>query len=99
MSQRGWNGRTVAVCRVAGEDLGAWLVGNGLALAYRRFSTNYVQHEAEARSARRGMWAGEFMKPWRWRRAARLEADYKKELAEEIIEDIKRDRRTGRRRR
>ncbi len=26
-------GRVVAVCRVAGEDLGAWLVGNGLALA------------------------------------------------------------------
>ncbi len=32
-------GRVVAVCRVAGEDLGAWLVGNGLALAYRRYST------------------------------------------------------------
>ena len=90
-------GRVVTVCRVGGEDLGAWLVGNGLALAYRRYSTDYVQQEAEARSARRSLWAGEFMKPWMWRRAARLEADYKKELAEEIIEDIKRDRRTGRR--
>ncbi len=90
-------GRVVAVCRVAGQDLGAWLVGNGLALAYRRYSTAYVRQEAEARSARRGLWAGAFMKPWRWRRAARLEADYRKESAEELIEDIKRDRHTGRR--
>ena len=29
-------GRVVAVCRVQGEDLGAWLVGDGLAPAYRR---------------------------------------------------------------
>ncbi len=29
-------GRVAAVCRVQGEDLGAWLVGNGRAPAYRR---------------------------------------------------------------
>ena len=61
-------GRTVAVCRVAGEDLGAWLIVNGWALAYRRYSTAYVPHESRARLARAGMWRGEFIPPWDWRR-------------------------------
>ena len=64
-------GRVVAVCRVAGEDLGAWLVGNGLALAYRRYSTAYVPHEDGARLAKAGMWQGAFVPPWDWRRGKR----------------------------
>jgi hypothetical protein len=51
------------------EDLGAWMVSEGLALAYRRYSHDYVDEEAEARAARRGVWAGEFVKPREWRRA------------------------------
>ena len=39
-------GRTVALCRVYGEDLGAWMVGLGWALAYRAYSTPYVAAEA-----------------------------------------------------
>src|SRR5215218_1371902 len=31
-------GRTVAVCRVYGEDLGAWMVGLGWAVAYHSYS-------------------------------------------------------------
>ena len=49
-------GRVVAVCRVGGEDLGAWLLGNGLALAYRRYATAYVPHEDRAHVAKAGMW-------------------------------------------
>ncbi len=58
------NGR----CTVAGEDMGAWMVSQGLALAYRRYSLDYVDEEADAQAARRGIWAGEFVKPWEWRR-------------------------------
>ena len=58
----------------AGEDLGAWLVGNGLALAQRRYSTAYVPHEGRARLAKAGMWQGAFVPPWDWRRGERLEA-------------------------
>ena len=65
-------GRVVAICRVAGEDLGAWPVGNGLALAYRRYSTAYVPHEDGARTAKAGMWRGEFVPPWEWRHGKRL---------------------------
>ena len=61
-------GRVVAVCRLDGEDLSAWLVSQGWAIAYRRFSTDYVGFEEVARAERRGIWSGTFMKPERWRR-------------------------------
>ena len=65
--------RIVARCSVAGEDLGAWMVANGLALAFRRYSLGYVDEEAGARTARRGIWASEFVKPWEWRREKGLD--------------------------
>ncbi len=64
--------RIIAKCAVAGEDIGAWMVSEGLALAYRRYSLDYTGQEAEAQAARRGIWAGEFVKPWEWRRGKRL---------------------------
>lgn len=60
-------GRVVAVCRVAGEDLSAWLVQKGWALAYRKYSLDYVDQEAAARTARAGIWRGSFVEPWIWR--------------------------------
>ncbi len=65
--------RIIARCTIAGEDLGEWLVLQGLALAYRRYSLDYVDQEADAQAARRGIWAGEFVKPWAWRRGKRLD--------------------------
>ena len=38
-------GRVVTVCRAADVDLNAWMVTNGWALAYRRYSTDYVAEE------------------------------------------------------
>ncbi len=64
--------RIIARCTAAGEDLEKWMVVNGWALAYRRYSLDYTGQEAEARAARRGIWAGEFVKPWEWRRGKRL---------------------------
>ena len=60
--------RIIARCTVAGEDPGAWMVSQGLALAYRRYSLDYVDEEADAQAARRGIWASEFVKPWEWRK-------------------------------
>ncbi|MDX5357245.1 MAG: thermonuclease family protein, partial [Rhodobacterales bacterium] len=59
--------RIVARCSVGGVDLGGWLVGQGLAVAYRRYGRDYVAAEAEARESRRGLWAGDFVMPWDWR--------------------------------
>ncbi len=62
------HGRLVAKCfSPNGIDIGRRLVSAGWALAYRRYSTDYVDAEEEARKARRGMWRGTFMKPWEWR--------------------------------
>ena len=60
--------RVVAVCRRGGTDLGAEMVRTGFALAYRQYSREYVDEEAQARGARRGVWVGEFTRPWQWRR-------------------------------
>ncbi len=65
-------GRVVAVCHAGGEDLNAWLVSEGLAIAYRHYSTDYVGHERAAREAARGLWRGEFVEPWQWRKGKRM---------------------------
>ncbi len=65
--------RIISRCTVAGEDINAWMVSQGLALAYRRYSHDYNDEEADARAARRGIWAGKFVKPWEWRRGKRLD--------------------------
>ena len=67
-------GRIVAVCRIGDKDLNAWLVANGWALAYRRYSAAYAGEEASARAARRGLWRGTFISPWEWRTGMRLES-------------------------
>ena len=59
--------RIVAVCQIGSQDLGAWLVSHGHAVAFRRYSMDYVADEERARAARRGMWAGRFAMPWDWR--------------------------------
>ncbi|KAB1069280.1 thermonuclease family protein [Methylobacterium planeticum] len=64
-------GRTVAVCRKGSEDLNGWMVAQGYATAYRRYSQDYVQAEGEARTRKRGIWAGTFDPPSDWRRAKR----------------------------
>ncbi|HUE45530.1 MAG TPA: thermonuclease family protein [Aestuariivirgaceae bacterium] len=61
-------GRIVGRCLVGEVDVNEWLVAQGLALAYRRYSLDYVAAEDEARAAGRGMWAGTFEPPWDWRR-------------------------------
>lgn len=61
-------GRIVAICWQDDTDLNRWMVEGGWAVAYRQYSTAYVDAEATARAARRGIWAGSFEMPWDWRR-------------------------------
>lgn len=64
-------GRIVAACYKDGIDINAWMVRNGWAVAYTRYSTDYVGEETLARTERLGIWAGEFMTPEEWRRGKR----------------------------
>lgn len=60
--------RPVAVCRVGAADLGERIASDGMALAYRRYSTAYVKQEDSARMARAGIWAYNFDNPADYRR-------------------------------
>jgi endonuclease YncB( thermonuclease family) len=60
--------RVLATCTLPdGSDLNAWLVREGWALAYG-LGRAYRGEEAEAQAARRGIWSGNFLPPWEWRR-------------------------------
>lgn len=62
-------GQVLAVCFDGqGVDLAARQVIGGHALALRGISLDYVDQESIARAARRGMWAGDFERPWEWKR-------------------------------
>ena len=66
--------RALGICYAAdGTDLNGWLVRQGHALAYRKYSTTYVPQEDQAKAAQAGLWAGAFVPPWDWRRGARLD--------------------------
>jgi endonuclease YncB( thermonuclease family) len=59
--------RTLGTCYLGDEDLNGWLVQEGWALAYVKYSKAYVQAEEDARIHQRGIWKGAFIAPWDWR--------------------------------
>ncbi len=63
--------RLVATCWAGGRDVGQSLVTHGWAVAYRRFSVDYVSEENLARYLTQGLWAGRVEMPWEWRQARR----------------------------
>jgi endonuclease YncB( thermonuclease family) len=64
-------GRSVADCvRAHGGNVSAWLVRNGYALDWPRYSGGaYDQYQTAAKKERVGLWQGEFQNPWDWRAA------------------------------
>jgi hypothetical protein len=60
-------GRSLGTCYVDGADLNAWMVREGWALAFVRYSQVYAPDEAAARVNQRGLWQGAFVAPWDWR--------------------------------
>lgn len=61
--------RVVAICSAGRDDLGALMVGAGLAVALPGFSDRYVEAERSARARRVGIWAGTFDTPADYRAA------------------------------
>ena len=60
--------RIVATCYTGPYDIAKKMVLQGWAIAYRRYSKDYVADEEIAEQNKVGMWRGEFVKPWEWRR-------------------------------
>ena len=52
--------------------LHVWQVNGDVAVAYRKYSMDYVAADDAARRAGRGMWRGKFIAPWEWRRGKGL---------------------------
>lgn len=59
--------RDVSICYAGDIDLGAAMVSAGWARAYLSYSLRYASEEQTARSARRGLWDGDFDDPWAFR--------------------------------
>lgn len=56
-------GRIVARCFVGDQDIAAWSVANGWALAWARYSAEYLPLQDKARSLSLGIWSGTFEDP------------------------------------
>ena len=60
-------GRVLGECFVNGESLSTYLVREGFAFAYRKYSNKYVEDEEYAKFNKLGMWSMEFEYPWDYR--------------------------------
>ena len=64
-------GRLIAVCYIDRVDINEQMVSRGWALAYRRYSQDYVRAEQSAQHMKDGLWKHKFVPPWDWRRRKR----------------------------
>ena len=60
--------RSIGVCYLKNEDINKWLVKNGYAIAYKKYSKKYVLDEKYAKENKLGIWRGSFTEPEKWRR-------------------------------
>ena len=60
--------RYIATCYKEKINLNQWMVRNGYAIAYRRYSKKYVSDEDFAKEKKLGLWQGKFMNPEKWRK-------------------------------
>ena len=59
--------RILAECFIEEESLSSFLVRNGYAFAYRRYSDKFIKDENFAKENRNGMWSMIFDYPWDFR--------------------------------
>ena len=60
--------RFIGVCFDDQENLNKWMVRNGYAIAYRRYSKDYILDEDYAKKNKLGLWSGIFLDPEKWRK-------------------------------
>ena len=60
--------RYLAKCLKDSLDLNRWMVRNGYAVAYRKYSKLYILDENFAKQEKLGLWKGTFVKPEKWRK-------------------------------
>ena len=60
--------RYIAVCFSGKKNLNKMMVKNGWAIAYRYYSTDYIDEEFIAEREKLGIWKGEFEEPYLFRK-------------------------------
>ena len=60
--------RYIGECYKRNLNLNSWLVSNGHAVAYRKYSKKYVSDEINAKNEKIGIWQGKFEMPWEYRK-------------------------------
>ena len=60
--------RYLATCYKKNINLNRWLVSNGFAVAYKKYSKKYVRDEVYAKENKLGLWKGSFLRPEKWRK-------------------------------
>ena len=60
--------RYIGVCFTGDINLNKWMVKNGYAVAYRRYSKDYIEDEKYAKKNKLGLWSGTFIHPEKWRK-------------------------------
>jgi len=69
---RGKYGRLLGIRYVGKKNINAWMVRNGWAVDYLRYSNGaYRTEQLHAQRDKLGIWRGEFEMPWEWRRRGR----------------------------
>ena len=60
--------RFIAECFKSKTNINRWMVRNGYAVAYKKYSRKYLTFENLAKDDKLGIWIGSFQMPWEWRR-------------------------------
>ena len=55
--------------KINGESLSKFLVRNGDAFAYRKYSDKFIKDEEFAKENKLGMWSMKFQYPWNFRKS------------------------------
>jgi len=59
--------RVVAECFIQSESLSSYMVRSGYAVAYRKYSSKFVEDEKYAKKNKFGIWSTTFELPWNFR--------------------------------
>jgi endonuclease YncB( thermonuclease family) len=62
-------GRSIASCTTNAGDIAKNMVSDGYAVAYRKYSSEYIEAEQQAKKEKKGIWKGRFVFPNKWRKA------------------------------
>ena len=64
--------RYLSICYLKKIDINSWLVKNGYAVAYKKYSKKYILEEQFAKKNKLGVWQGTFQNPEEWRKINKL---------------------------